>query len=187
MDTRKYDIDNKRVITRVLPFFVRGKWVVKFLLAISSPLLTLHSSFKAWGLRKLIEASITSQPMSLVWYLNYIFREKFKNEDDTFVIITDNAEKGTVIWYLNEQIYHEEYSPFLFEDGEEENPDDLLKMVTENFDEVNLSIADIVIVAPQINETDKYKYEDYLNAIRYNVDKYIVCSVNYDIEIDGLE
>ena len=65
--------------------------------------------------------------------------------------------------------------------------DDLLKMVTENFDEVNFSLADIVIVAPQINETEKYKYEDYLNAIRQNVDKYIVCSINYDVEIDGLE
>lgn len=187
MNTLKYDIDNKRVITRVLPFFVRGKWVVRFLLAIASPLMSLHSSFKAWGLRKLIEASITSQPMSLVWYLNYLFRDKFADPDDSFTIITDNAEKGTVIWYLNEQIYHEEYSPYLFENENESNPDNLLTMVTEDFDEVNLSMADIVIVAPQITETEKYTYEDYKNAIRFNVDKYIVCSVNYDVEIEGME
>ena len=183
MDMLKYNIDNKRVITRVLPFFVRGRWIVRFLVSIASPLVSVHSIFKAWGLRRLVEASITSQPMSLTWYLNYIFREKFANPEDSFKIITDNAERGTVIWYLNEQIYHEEYSPYLFEDENEENLDDLKKMVTEDFEEADLSLADIQIIAPQISETEEYTYEDYMNAIRYHVDKYIVCSVNYDVKI----
>lgn len=187
MDMLKYDIDNKRVVTRVLPFFVRGRWIVRFLVAIASPLISIHMLFKAWGLRRLIEASITSQPKSLTWYLNYIFREKFADPEDSFVIITDNSERGTVIWYLNEQIYHEEYSPYLLEDENEENTEELRKMVTEDFDEADLSLADIQIIAPQINETEDYTYEDYVNAIRVQVDKYIVCSVNYDVKIDGIK
>lgn len=174
----------------VLPFFARGKTVSNFLEAIASPLVRVHKSFMEWALWRLIEASVTSQPMSLVWYLNYVFRSKFVNSNDSFMITTDNLEKNTAIWYLREQAEHEQYSPYLQFDylGDDSWIDGNKKQfVTRSIEEGIVNTSDIVIYAPAINLTEKYGNTNYRNEIRSRVDRYMVCSVSYDVVIEGEE
>ena len=85
----RYDIDNAKVIGRVLPFYIRGRKISVFLYAIAYPLVTLHETFKEWALQKKIEASITSQTLTMEWYLTYLFKDRFEDEAASFRI-TDN-------------------------------------------------------------------------------------------------
>lgn len=85
----RYDIDNAKVIGRVLPFYIRGRKISVFLYAIAYPLVTLHETFKEWALQKKIEASITSQTLTMEWYLTYLFKDRFEDETASFRI-TDN-------------------------------------------------------------------------------------------------
>ena len=85
----RYDIDNAKVIGRVLPFYIRGRKISIFLYAIACPLVTLHETFKEWALQKKIEASITSQTLTMEWYLTYLFKDRFEDETASFRI-TDN-------------------------------------------------------------------------------------------------
>jgi len=91
----RYDIDNAKVIGRVLPFYIRGRKISIFLYAIAYPLVTLHETFKIFiigGKRyacEKIEASITSQTLTMEWYLTYLFKDRFEDETASFRI-TDN-------------------------------------------------------------------------------------------------
>ena len=188
INTDKYAITNSRVIGMTLPFFARGKIASNFLEAIASPLVGIHKAFREWALWRLIEASITSQPMSLVWYLNFVFRSKFVNPEDSFVITTDNLEQNTAIWYLREQAEHEQYSPYLQYDSVGGDPwisPEKRAFVTRSIEEGMINTADIVIYAPEINITAKYDNTNYRNEIRSRVDRYMVCSVGYDVVIEG--
>lgn len=93
MDNR-YDIDNAKVIGRVLPFYVRGRKLSVFLYAIAYPLVTLHETFKKWALQKKIEASVTSQTLTMEWYLTYLFKKRFEDENASFKIIDNFLEQS---------------------------------------------------------------------------------------------
>ena len=84
INTDKYNITNSRIVSMILPFYARGRKIILLLDAISHPLQSIHAIWKKWALERLIEASITSQPMSIIWYLNYRFRKYFQNETDSF-------------------------------------------------------------------------------------------------------
>ena len=68
MDVKQYVIDNTAAVSRLLPFFLRGKKAVTFMLGIAHPLISIHEQFKAWALERKIEAAIMGQVIPLEWY-----------------------------------------------------------------------------------------------------------------------
>ena len=80
------NIDNAKLIGRLLPFWARGKKISLLLQAILSPIASAHNRFKIWGLQKFIECQVTAQKSSLEWYLKYRLKSHFQNENDTFFI-----------------------------------------------------------------------------------------------------
>jgi len=80
------NIDNAKLIGRLLPFWARGKKISLLLQAILSPIASAHSRFKAWGLERYIECHITAQKSSLEWYLKYRLQLHFLKENDNFFI-----------------------------------------------------------------------------------------------------
>lgn len=80
------NIDNAKLIGRLLPFWARGRKISLLLQAILSPIASAHSQFKAWALQRYIECHITAQKSSLEWYLKYRLKHHFLKENDNFFI-----------------------------------------------------------------------------------------------------
>ena len=186
INTDKYNITNSRIVSMILPFYARGRKIILLLDAISHPLQSIHAIWKKWALERLIEASITSQPMSIIWYLNYRFRKYFQNQTDSFLLSIDGLNTKSTIWYLEEQPLYEGTTPWL-----QENPSDTLdsesakKLVTRNLNEVNNEQIGIIIYAPKIIETTLFTLEMYTNEIRKSVDKYLtVQDITYSVIIN---
>lgn len=185
INTDKYNITNSRIISMVLPFYARGRKTILLLEAISHPLVSIHIAYKSWALERMIEAHITSQPMSIIWYLNHVFRKYFKNKTDSFHISQDSTNKNSVVWYVEEQYLHEGSTPWLLENSSETLVD-ANKLVTRNCNEQQESVsADITIYAPQINETTLFDNDKYLLKAREIIDKYLtVQDLVYTITIN---
>lgn len=186
INTDKYNITNSRIISMVLPFYARGRKTILLLEAISHPLVSIHTAYKSWALERMIEAHITSQPMSIIWYLNYVFRKYFKNKTDSFRISQDAANQNSVVWYVEEQYLHEGSTPWLLENSSETLSDGN-KLVTRNYNEQQgeTASADITVYAPQINETSLFDNEKYLLKAREIIDKYLtVQDLVYTITIN---
>lgn len=97
-----YDISNIQVINRVLPWWLRGRKTILLLTAIFYPLVMLHKIWMAWALERLIEASTTSQPKSLAWYLNYKLRKHFFDKKDSFAFGMGLRGKDCYIFFMSE-------------------------------------------------------------------------------------
>ena len=96
MNTDIYKISNSKTICRVLPFFARGRRMILFLEAVASPLISLHKKFLKWAYKMLFKLKITAQTDVMVWYLNYLFNERFVNNADSFTIEQDFEIKNLV-------------------------------------------------------------------------------------------
>ena len=186
INTEKYNITNSRIVSMVLPFYARGRRITLLLDAISHPLQSTHTIWKSWALERLIEASITSQPMSIIWYLNHRFRKYFQNQTDSFQLSTNSLDAKSTIWYLEEQPLYEGTTPWLQENPSDKlNDDSAKKLVTRNINEASNEQADIVVYAPKIVETTLFTLEMYTNEIRKSVDKYLtVQDVTYSVVIN---
>lgn len=185
MNTKRYDITNARVISQSLPFYARGRKLILLLEAITHPLKSVHDAWKEWALERMIEASVTSQPMSLIWYLNHLFRKYFENQSDSFSILLNANEGGAVIWYLGEQVLHEGMTPWMPNTSSEVTADDMKKLVTYNLNEKDSTVNDVIIYAPKIVETSSFSAEKYENEIRKNIDKYVTSTdFTYEISIN---
>lgn len=186
INTDKYNISNNKIICEVLPFYARGRKIIMLLESAIFPIISIHQKFKEWALEKLIEASITSQPTVLIWYLNHIFKKRFTNINDSFQIITDVNESGATIWYLDEQILHTGSTPWMPESEKDTDSEHYPNLITKDLDEENNSHSvDILIYAPPIEETSKYTNEIYKGDIRYCIDKYLtVFNITYEVIIN---
>lgn len=78
------NINNAKLIGRLLPFWARGKKVSLLLQAILYPIASVHNLFKIWALEKFIECHITAQKASLEWYLRYKLKSHFIMKMITF-------------------------------------------------------------------------------------------------------
>lgn len=81
------NIDNAKMIGRLLPFWARGRKTALLLQALLRPIITAHNRFQTWALDKYIEYHITAQSPSLEWYLKYKLGSHFYNHSDSFSIL----------------------------------------------------------------------------------------------------
>lgn len=163
------NIDNAKLIGRLLPFWVRGRKMSLLLQALLSPLISTHNTFKKWALERYIECHITAQKSSLEWYLRYRLKSHFRDENGIFFISHGAAD-------LNSNF------PCLYT-GKWENQlvwNNATSWNNEaNFDsDIDLSATDQTnVFAPAIVETVDYNNEDYERDIRNMISKYMI---NFD-------
>lgn len=177
MDVTRYEIDNGKVICRLLPFFLRGRKTSLMLEAMAHPLKSLHKAYLDWALERKIEASTTSQKASLIWYLNHKMRGHFLNKEDTFRIITNMYYPESVIYNMGEQ--HEGDDRVVVDMTEAQSENQLyLHNIKEDIEENSQMI---IIMAPRIFETQQYNNTIYEKEIKKCADKYLVAVTNYMI------
>lgn len=188
INTNRLNITNSKIICEALPFYARGRKLSLLLESAAYPIISIHDKFKEWALERMIEASVTSQSAVLVWYLNHVFKKRFKDKSDSFEIITDATEGGSTIWFLDEQVLHVGYTPWMLNNENEKNDKELDLLVTRNLGEVDEITSDVLIYAPQINESFSYNYEIYKGEIRKYIDKYVtVPDLIYSVIIKDLK
>jgi len=178
LSPEKYQIDNARAICRLLPFWIRGRRMILFLEAVSHPLKKVHDAFKEWAYERLIDATITSQQISLVWFLNHRLRKYFINQGDSFRITSDAFSEGEIVYNFSENFLTGNH--YAYDYGEEVEPA-TENMLLKNFNEGVTYNADIIIIAPDIVETEEYGKENYKNEIRRYIDSYITVPDKYEV------
>lgn len=202
------NIDNAKLIGRLLPFWARGRKLSLLLEALLSPLKATHDRFKIWGLNKYIDCHITAQRLSLEWYLNYKLRSHFHSEKDSFSIIQNTND--TVACFSNETWSNKYYwsNDLLWSENVEDEigTDESYSVVNSGQWENNQSwsnaslwenepsssvndaieppdIGVIRVLAPAIDDTVVYNHEDYERDIRNIMAKFMVCFNRIEIII----
>lgn len=156
------NIDNAKLIGRLLPFWARGRRISLLLQAILSPLVYVHSKFKAWALEQYIQCHITAQKPSLEWYLKYRLKSHFLNENDSFFIsqginqsiscfsglvwVNDLHWDNNLYWASDDVVYSEDME----------------------------SDGNTNVFAPAIVDTLNYSQEDYKRDIRNIMSKFMI-------------
>ena len=182
MNTNIYDIDNTKIICRILPFFARGKRMILFLKAIANPLRRLHKIFLKWAYLMILKAKMTSQTDILIWYLNYTFRYLFQDKNDSFEIIQDKELEYLIIYNKEEMTELEILgSSRIFNVTEQNFIKEFSRPMMEYDDRLSPNI--ITIVAPLINTTEDYTDIKYKIDIKKTVDEYKASFINYKIVI----
>lgn len=152
------NIDNAKLVSRLLPFWARGKRTSLLLQALLSPIMPVHNAFKVWALETFIECHITAQKSSLEWYLKYRLKPHFYNEEDEFLI----AQGDELLACFNNDTWTNELNwnnVILWGKG--------YMGVTEQ----------TTVYAPRIIDTINYDHEDYKRDIRNIMSKFMI---NFD-------
>lgn len=170
MTTDIYNISNAKTICRTLPFFVRGRKMILFLEAAASPLISLHKTFLKWVMKMIIKTKITSQIGVLIWYLNYLFKERFLNESDSFDIDDEvgidwltgfNYREIAMYGIVGVRIFSTEENEFESEYSISKPTKDINK---------RLDRVPIIVHAPKLN--GEYTEADYVRDILEVIDEY---------------
>lgn len=175
------NIDNGKLLGRLLPFWLRGKRIALFLLAILNPVVSLHNKFKAWALEHYIVAHITTQRQSIEWYLNYKLKSHFAEPMKHFEVICGIGKPENIIFRGNDLHNIEAYTAPNFY-GEEEGKDSH-EMIVYYKDEVIEATGVATIYAPKIIETINYDMEDYIKDIHSFLDRFMTNFRKYNIVI----
>ena len=175
------NIDNAKLIGRLLPFWARGKNTSLLLQAILSPIISVHNNFKLWALERYIYTHITSQAMSIEWYLKYRLKSHFVNENNSFIVrdepiklTADGEIDGIVDIYtcFGGGIWANEFNwknNALWLASQNEG-DIVYGSEDEDADENN---PFIYIYAPEIVSTINYNQDDYIRDINYIVSQFM--------------
>lgn len=180
MIAKKYNIDISQTIGQIVPFYARGRKLSLFLEAICSPLDRLHKKWQLWAEERIIEASITSQAMSLTWYLNHKLRKHFVNKSDSFVVNNGLDTPENILFTEAEYLESDEFSQHIYSASEQR---DNLTMTIRSYQEVMEACITFSIYPPIIEETTSYNNTNYRNDITRLVNKYNTSFKQYQIYI----
>ena len=194
LNTDKYAVDNQKLVSRLLPYFLRGKKILLFLLSIISPIESLHFNWRKWALAKTIEASASTQPVVFRWYLKKMLQPYMANPNDEFRIGVGEAEY--YLYIFEDDADFNKYTNFgyywLFENLADKN--DIVNRHIDNAGEENWILikergentddteAAVTISAPSHIST--ISDSDYVRMIKQCVEKYLVYDIQYEITIN---
>lgn len=179
MDTGRYDINVPKAVGKLLPFWARGRRTSLFLAGILEPLRQVHSAWLRWAAERLIEASVTYQPVSLEWYLNHLFSPLFADPGDSFMVFEASAPTN-VVYTESEYFEADEHSQHVYcmeEEAEE------LTMTIFKKGEVPEFTEGVAVAAPPIEQTSQYDNDDYVKDIESVIRKYDVTFRQHQITI----
>lgn len=180
----KYKANSNKLIGMLLPFFLHGKKVMKFLMAIASPLDDDITVFRNWVQQRILDAVTTAQPIVLKWSLDTRLSRYFKNSSDHFNIIPygyahylaiyeDQAEfastEDAAIWWLPEDT------------SDDTVIDKTQEIVIMDQGEVKRESDNFTVIAPPQNS--KISRKEYIRRIRQVVEFYLTYKTTYKVYI----
>ena len=179
------NIDNAKLMGRLLPHWLRGSRASRLLQAVTSPLVSLHNQFKAWALEYYVMAHITAQRESIQWYLTYRLREHFRDKDDKFDVRCGLRNPVNLLFTRSEQRETYLYTSPIFSREELSDNEELKgrNMVIYRRGEVYEATGVADIFAPAIEELYNYDKEDYRKEIKSIMDKFMTNFRKYNIII----
>lgn len=176
------NINNSKLIGRLLPFWLRGKKISLLLLSLLSPLVSLHNNFKAWALEHFIIAHITAQESSIEWYITYKLNRHFVNKEDKFQVICGVGTPENII-FRNEEFHQiENYTAPIFYNDEEEYQNNEMVIYYKN-EKIEATIV-ANVYAPKIIETINYDKSDYERDIKAIISRFMTNFRKYNIIIE---
>ena len=176
----------------LLPFFARGKNMLSIMMSFAYPLESVHLLWRVWALDRIIEASATSQPIVLKWYLEKTLSKYFSKEDDEFEIV--EAEASYYASIFNDQAEQNRLQNtygvyWSFENNSDRNSHS--GIIDENwlyaYDRNEATIEDVeaslAIIAPELSTQCGLSQNEYKREVKKCVEKYLVYKINYEIKI----
>lgn len=182
----RYKIDFDTAINQLTPFFMRGRKLVLYLQALLYPLKAVNDEFVEYAKETRLDAQMTSQVILFEEYLTRKFRKYFANPDSRFVIesykvigtplqlaSSPNA-KSTYIYTQEEETPTTKGNFIAYgeRDGVDESTDD----------EVITNQCSFVVVAPAIKANCEITTDEYIELVRFLVDKYKLANKTYKIK-----
>ena len=185
VDVRKYNIESSSLIAMLLPFFVRGKKVVRFLSAIAAPLDDDNKNFVDWVVQRIIDSVTTSQPIVLRWSLDNRFGRYFKSSSDHFDIIPYGYAHYLTIFENQDELHDttDAEDIWLTEDKDEKvsSITDNQKIVILDKNEVKRESDSFTVISPPINNLiDKERYQLEVKQV---IERYLVYKTIYKIVV----
>lgn len=160
------NIDNAKLIGRLLPFWARGRLTSLLLQALLYPIGSIHRIFQRWALDTYIDYHITAQKATLEWYLKYKLRAHFLNEDDEFFIAHGTSDLNLNYATFNTGRWENDLpwsNYYLWQNDYEESI----------FGDKGFHADQTNVYAPAIVDTISYNHEDYERDIRLIMSKYL--------------
>lgn len=183
VNVQRYTVNSKTLVGQIVPFFLRGKRMLQFLSAISSPLDSVNKTFQTWAHDTLIDAVTTSQVIVLKWSLKNKLYKYLTNTEEEFDFDTyDRSNYATLYENQSEQLdYPEVKKIYMPEDSQNQLGDDTAEVILRNKDEIVSETNEVLIIAPPHNS--KISDGQYIKKIKQCVEPYIVYNVEYKIVI----
>lgn len=180
MQSDKYKIDLPATIGKILPFYMRGRKLSLLLEAILNPIGMLHDAWVRWSEEQIIDASMTSQPLAIAWYLKHKLYDHLINKGDEFLVKNGIDSPTSILFTERESFKSDEYSQHVYCMNEDM---DVLTMTVMTSVEVIDDNINFAIIAPEIKETSMYDEEDYKHEITRIVNGYNTSFKTYQIII----
>lgn len=180
----KYKVNSNKLVGMLLPYFLHGKKVMKFLMAIASPLDDDITVFRDWVRQRIIDVVTTSQPIVLKWSLDIRLSRYFKNSNDHFDIIPYGYAHYLTIYedqteFANTEDAHIWWLPDDVDDTSVS--DKTQEIVIMEQGEVKRESDNFTVIAPPQNS--KISRKEYLRRIRQVVEFYLTYKTTYKVYI----
>lgn len=186
VNVQRYKADSNKLVGYLIPFFLRGTKVLRFMSAICSPLNDVNERLLSWAQELITEAVATSQPVVLKWFLNEKLRIYFKDSDAEFQLMVHDSSEMFVYEDQEElakyQNIQDIYMLENIDDTALSETDNKIQLVTYDSEIVEVSGDSLTIVAPAHNSL--IRDIEYSQKINYWIDRYLVNSVKYNIIIN---
>lgn len=170
----RYQINFDKLVNKLVSYYLGGRKLILYLQALLKPLQATNELFHEWAIETRIEASMTSQVFKFEWFLNRRFSKYFVDPNARISISNGTGNIGTpmydervsLIGIEHVKLYKEsengETTPF-YKEGERTSPNPY----------------SFIVSSPVINDT--ISQTDYLNMLRYQIDKYKLAGKTYKI------
>lgn len=193
MKLDQYKININKIICRLLPFYLRGRNLILFLQGIAAPLDFYNKGehcFQKWAQETLLSASMTAQPIRIEWYLNYLFKDKWKLEDN--IKITTYSFTQNVVYRRKECMERQDVNGKIMPISPNQNPIILYdKNLITNKQKTSLSPKNItgdisyhiLITIPKINIDAPI--DNCVRELQIVMNKYLPVSASYLIRTNN--
>lgn len=184
INVQRYTADSKTLIGQIVPFFLHGKRMLRFLAAICSPLDSVNKTFRVWARSTLIEAATTSQVIVLKWSIKNKLSEYLLDINAEFEFNTySRSDYATLYENQSEQQDYPEIKKIYMPENAADTSlsSDVAQIVIRNKNEIISESNEVLIIAPQHNS--RISDEQYMKKIKQCVEPYLVYDVEYKIII----
>lgn len=185
ISVKKYKVQSKILVGMLVPFFLRGKRFLRFLMAISLPLDKVNEDFCDWVRGTIVDAVTTSQIIVLKWSMKTKLQKYFRDSNDNFQITTYGRTSYVTAYEDNDEqsLHPEATNIYMPEDTSDASVSSEEQVVIYNREELQDEDNDITIVAPEHNSniTD----EEYERKIKQCIDPYLAYDMKYQISINN--